>query len=191
MPARSAPDLSDSTNTLSPLTYYLLVVVSFTGLSTLLGLTESVDAREIGEKDQAAVIASGKEGDDAINLSPLLRSIRDPANIAVSIDALKYVAKRSDVDKLSDFRIVRRFEYDFRLIGINVIMIHMASPAQEGGTRPLHLIEVYQVRNPVLRSISRVILTCFQSVWPSIESFLSVAGLGNAASCRGRQKKGE
>lgn len=191
MPAGSAPSLSDSTSTLSPLTYYLLVVVSFTGLSTLLGMTDSVDAREVGVKDGAAVIASGKEGDDDITLAPLLRSIRFPTNIAVSIDALKYVAKHSNVDKLSEFRIVRRFEYDFRLIGINVIMIHMVSPAREGGPRPLHLIEVYQVRNPVLRFISRVILTFFQIVWRSIESFLSVAGLGNTASCRGCQKKAE
>lgn len=195
MPAGTVPALSDSTTTLNVLTYYLLVVISFTGLSTLLGMTDFVDAREMDEKDQAVVIACGTENekDEEITLSPLMRSVRDPTNVTLSIDALRYVAKQSSVDELSELRIIRRFEYDFRLVGVNVIMIHLMSPAKvEGRPRPLHLIEVYQFRNPILRFISWVILGCFQLIWPSIESLLELAGLGNTASCTtrsGSQKK--
>ena len=193
MPAGTVPALSDSTSSLNLLTYFLLVVISFTGLSTMLGMTDFVDIREIDEKDQAAVIAGGKvEEDGEIALSPLLRSERDPRNIAVSVDALKYVAKKSNIDELSEFRVVRRFEYDFRLVGVNVIMIHMMSPAKvEGGSKPLHLIEVYQFRNPFLRSISQIILVCFQCIWPSIESLLTSFDAERTDSCGASQNKVE
>lgn len=195
MPAGTAPALSDCTTALSLLTYYLLVVLSMTGLSTLLGMTDFVDRREIHETDQAVVVkgkgAKGTKEEDEITLSPLLQSARDPS-VSVSADALQYVARRSNVGNLSDFRIIRRFEYDFRMAGgLNVIMIHVTTPAKSiGEPQPLHLIEVYRFRNPILRCIARIMASSFGLIWPSIDMLLAALGLGNnSPSCPGHEKK--
>lgn len=167
MPANTSASLSDSTNKLSIATYYLLCALSGTTLSTQRGLTDIVDCREVvGGKDQAVLTEDGQ-------LSPLLKSMRQK-NISVSLEALQYVAEQANVDGISQFRIVRRFEYDFRLPGFNVIMIHLQSETNG----PLHLIEVYDCRRPLVRQIASVIVALFDFIWPFVDILLRVMGVG-------------
>ena len=156
MPANTPAALSDSADKLNIVTYYLLCALSGTTLSTQRGLTDIVDCREIEGKEQALLVMEGQ-------LSPLLSSVRNDS-IVVSLEALQYVAKQANVDDISQFRIVRRFEYDFRLPGFNVIMIHLQSEVDSA----LHLIEVYECRRPLVRRVSSAISALFNFIWPMI-----------------------
>lgn len=100
------------------LKYYLLVLASLTGLCTILGQTEIIDARE-----------GAIEADGSHRLHP------SPAILA-------YVEQRAG----APIRMVRRFEFVFRLVRLRVVMLHFASMGnEEKGIRPaLHLVEVYE-----------------------------------------------
>mmetsp|Transcript_16514 Transcript_16514/g.24368 ORF Transcript_16514/g.24368 Transcript_16514/m.24368 type:complete len:244 (+) Transcript_16514:2883-3614(+) len=162
---------------LNAITYYGLVLISLTGLSTLLGLTEFVEYKEISVSEQSVVmvVSDSTKQNDKTNeelmqqpLSPHLRpknceqTTSNDNNIAVSMDALRYIAdKHSSSSDLSDLRIVRKFEYNFRLLGLNVIMCHLKSKNNKNDEEEvelLHLVEVYQFRNPLVRSIVEKIL---------------------------------
>ena len=166
MPANTPASLSDSTDKLSIVTYYILCALSCTTLSTQRGLTDIVDCREIEGKDQAVLMKDGQ-------LSPLLTSMRNDS-ISVSLEALQYVATQANVADISQFRIVRRFEYDFRLPGFNVIMIHL----QNETNGPLHLIEVYDCRRPLVRNIASIIVALFDLIWPFVDTMLRIIGMG-------------
>ena len=94
--------------------YYLLVLGTLTGLSTFLRLTEVVDASEV---------------QDAIKVH------KHPLHPAPAV--LAYLERRCG----SPCKIVRRFEYRFRLVGLHVIMLHFKS---DDGR--LHLVEVYKTK---------------------------------------------
>lgn len=166
MPANTTASQSDSTDKLSIATYYLLCALSGTTLSTQRGLTDIVDCREVEGKEQTVVMKDGQ-------LSPLLTSMRQN-NIYVSLEALQYVAKKDNVDDISQFRIVRRFEYDFRLLGLNVIMIHLQSKTNG----PLHLVEVYDFRRPLVRQFCSVVVALFEFIWPFLDTMLRIGGMG-------------
>ena len=167
MPADTPASLSDSTDKLSVVTYYLLCALSGTTLSTQRGLTDIVDCRDVAGKEQAVLTKDGQ-------LSPLLTSTRNAA-ISVSLESLQYVAKQANVDDISQFRIVRRFEYDFRLLGLNVIMIHIQSEVDDR----LHLVEVYDFRSPVVRKIASFIIALFELfIWQFVDIVLRMMGMG-------------
>lgn len=147
--------------------YYFLVLYSLTGLSTLLRLTDEVDAREFSVGDKAPIPEEG---------SKWLRSERNES-VAVSNSAIECCRragsnqrgkqKCEDTEKLPSIRLRRRFEYDFRLIGLNVIMLHFMTTAStaKGGESELlgadsrellHIVEVFQFRNPLVRFIGRL-----------------------------------
>lgn len=161
--ARGRADFSGSTGMWS---YYLLVLYSLTGLSTLLGLTDEVDAREFPAGDESPAPQEG---------SKWLRSDRNES-VAVSREAIDYCrcatfctkSKHSSegcAEGSQSIRLRRRFEYDFRLIGANVIMLHFTTTNNAGsvndnkrvGNVSLHVVEVYQFRSPLVRAIERVI----------------------------------
>ena len=166
MPADTPASLSDSTDKLSVVTYYLLCALSGTTLSTQRGLTDIVDCRDVAGKEQAVLTKDGQ-------LSPLLTSTRNAA-ISVSLESLQYVAKQANVDDISQFRIVRRFEYDFRLPGLNVIMIHIQSEVNG----ELHLVEVYDFRRPLVRQFFSVMVSLFEFIWPFLDTMLRMMGMG-------------
>ena len=176
MPAGATAPLSDVTSKLNIVTYYLLCALSGTTLCTQRGLTDFVDFALVEGKDQAVLVKG--------QLSPLLSSTRNN-NIAVSPEALQYLAKQANVDDISQFRIVRRFEYDFRLPGFNIIMIHLQS--EENG--PLHLIEVYECRRPLVRQLASAIIALFEFVWPVIGFMLKLVGLGSGKQIAKGSKK--
>jgi hypothetical protein len=98
---------------LTVMTYWLLVLASLTGLSTLLGCTDVVDAREV----------------DAL----------PPHALHPSEAMMAYVRRRT----VEEMRVCRRFEFDFRLGGLRVVMLHF-----RGASGRLHLVEVYDSRLP-------------------------------------------
>ena len=92
--------------------YYLLVLCTLTGLSTLIGLTKTIDASE-GSAAQA---------------------VTHPLHPDAQM--LKYLERRAG----APVRLVRRFEFRFRLVGLHVVMLHYLSDSDGR----LHLVEVYE-----------------------------------------------
>ena len=118
--------------------YWLLVLVSLTGLSTLLGFTDTLDATEVE-------VINAREVDDVLPPHPL-----HPSEAV-----MQYVRRKSG----EAVRPCRRFEYNFRLAGLSVVMLHFRGQT----TGFLHLVEIYDSRLP--RPIRRL----FQNltVWAS------------------------
>ena len=114
--ATTFPDSGTSPYEVHSLTltkYYFLVLSTLTGLSTLLGLTDVMDATECTGTDAKAL-------DHPLHPSPPL---------------LAYLERRCG----GAVTLARRFEYRFRLVGLQVIMLHYRS---DDGR--LHLVEVYK-----------------------------------------------
>ena len=118
--------------------YWLLVLASFTGLSTLLGRTDVLDAREVD-------VINEREVDDVL----------PPHGLHPSEAMMAYVRRKAG----ERVRPCRRFEYNFRLAGLSVVMLHFRGQT----TGFLYLVEIYDSRLP--RPIRRL----FQSltVWAS------------------------
>ena len=117
--------------------YYLLVVASLTGFSTLAGQTTVLDARVVDERAQ----------DEELQQS--LVSANTPS-LAVDKIALQYLIANSSPPAAS-VRLKRRFEYNFKLAGVRVQMLHFVSLLSDGtmardsgGREILHLVEVYE-----------------------------------------------
>ena len=147
--------------------YYLMVLCSLTGLSTLLGMTEFISHESIEINDQAAIVMANDNSSNVkqrMILSPHLRSKLNPS-IAVSLDTLRYIAEHSKINNLSECRIVRKFEYNFQLVGLNVIMLHLTSPSKVERNLPrLHLVEVYEFRSSLLNTIAGTMMICWNKL---------------------------
>ncbi len=157
-------NLHDASNSLNLISYYALVIASFTGMSTILGLTQSIKVVEFAN-DQAPTVWPLAACDDSNNATDrvlLLRSDLEP-KIEVKNEIFEYIEmhlghsnKRNGTIKLK-----RKFEYCFRLVGLNVIMLHFTStrshkksirvPDAHVNEETMHLVEVYHIQNPLLR----------------------------------------
>ena len=104
---------------LTTIKYYLLVLATLTGLCTIVGRTDIVDARD-------------KSADLALQQSHSLHP---------SAAMLSYVTRRVGTAVTA----MRRFEYNFRLVGLSVVMCHYKTADDR-----LHLIEVYESRYRLL-----------------------------------------
>ncbi len=105
--------------------YYLLVIVSFTGLSTLCKQTKFLVAENVPIQEQAFTAAED------------LVSVYNP-RLKVDQSVLNYVMKQTSSSSL---QLARKFEYHFGLIvPVSVIMLHF-----QCNKGLLHLVEVYQV----------------------------------------------
>mmetsp|Transcript_25205 Transcript_25205/g.37114 ORF Transcript_25205/g.37114 Transcript_25205/m.37114 type:complete len:231 (-) Transcript_25205:142-834(-) len=118
-------------------TYYALVLASFTGLSTFLGLTDVIDAREYKNLEKCTPESCSG-----------LKSAVTPS-LVVNQEALDYLVAFGGYPSPSSVRLVRRFEFKFRLSGIHVVMLHFNSLSSTGevvkdkkGRDILHLVEV-------------------------------------------------
>ncbi len=98
---------------LTTITYYLLVLFSFTGLSTTLQMTDFLESAEDLQKGLA---------------SP-----------EVTEDIIAFVAKQASLPA-SDLKVIRRFSFHFRLPGFKVKMFHLSDGRSSG---KLHLVEIY------------------------------------------------
>ena len=101
--------------------YFVLVFWTFTGLCTLLGLTDTLRAAD----SKLAPVGSG---------SPL-----DPSPAILS-----YVERRAG----APVTLVRRFEYRFKLCWLRVVMLHFRSEQADGASR-LHLVETCRWSPPL------------------------------------------
>ena len=109
-------------------TYYLLVLISFTGLSTLLGATKFQCAEEYNA-DQVKIITTP------------LASKSDPSLIFRE-DCWNHVYKQCSCNTL---RLLRRFEYEFLWGNLSVVMLHLMCENNK-----LHLVEVYRWKVPLI-----------------------------------------
>jgi len=106
--------------------YYLLVVVSLTGLSTLFRQTKFLVAEQVPFQQQQ------------VNVDDLV-SKQSNSRLAVDQNVLNYVLQQTNSSSL---QVVRRFEYHFGgLVPVSVIMLHFVC---DKGL--LHLVEVYHVK---------------------------------------------
>lgn len=156
-------------SSVSLLAYYTLVFFSVTGLSTVLGLTKTVEVTEFDDDESPQVWPIQLEdqqqgGDSNKNIDDLLKSKLVP-DIAVDNCVFQYIEKRlagRDGSNLGKFKITlkRRFEYSFGIVGLDVIMLHVESRRNDeknDTAKPLlHLVEVYRVQNSILREIFTV-----------------------------------
>ena len=93
--------------------YYLLVLFSFTGLSTKLQMTEFLESAE-----------------------DLQGGLNSPE---VTDDIIAFIAEHSNTQG-ADLKIIRRFSYNFILPGLKVKMFHLSDGRPNG---KLHLVEIY------------------------------------------------
>ena len=103
--------------------YWLLVLASFTGLSTMLGRTDCLDARAVD-------VINEREVDDVL----------PPHALHPSEAMMRYVQRKAG----ERVRPCRRFEFNFRLAGLAVVMLHFRGET----TGCLHLVEIYHSRWP-------------------------------------------
>lgn len=190
-------------DTLSLLTYYLLVLVSFTGISSLLGFTECVDAREFdvpliieddinldstvstveekkGNNDHRKILKKNlnhqknsfqsKDHGRESNLPKLLSSFNEP-QIRVRPCIFTFIRK-SHYHRISGMKIIseskngiclklkRRFEYNFTILGLNVIMLHIISTEgkDQNCAERLHLVEIYHFKYAIFEKISQLLM---------------------------------
>ena len=114
-----------SNGMLNLFSYYLLVLVSFTGLSTLFQQTKFLAAEKVPAYPHQ------------LNVDKKLVSKRNP-KLFVDKNVLDYIMHQTDSSTL---QLVRRFEYYFGgLVPLSVIMLHFV--CDKGF---LHLVEVYEV----------------------------------------------
>jgi hypothetical protein len=129
------------TNTL---TYYLLVLITFTGLSTLLQQTEIRMAEETLLK---------LDSDNTVICSP------HDGRLKVDSSVLDYVLRQHNSTNL---KLTRRFHFYFGgLVPISVIMLHL-----ECNQGLLHLVEVYRVER--LSTLYSGIFSCMATVLQGI-----------------------
>lgn len=107
--------------------YYLLVLISFTGFSTLCGQTKFLVAEEHVPLQQQQFF----------DVKDIVVSSYNP-RLKVDQNVLNYVMKQTESSSL---KLARRFEYHFGgIVPVSVIMLHFV--CNKG---LLHLVEVYQV----------------------------------------------
>ncbi len=171
--------MHDASKSLSVYSYYLLVLFSFTGLCTLLGLTETVEkkewvqnANEKGRPSPDLCVWPRKEDDQSdernkISRSELLKSKLD-STIEVNDLVFEYIerhitnqkpkqpgAGEQQQQKRPMIYLRRAFEYHFQLVSLHVIMVHFSTFNEQNGEEVLHLVEVYRFNNKVLRNLFR------------------------------------
>jgi hypothetical protein len=121
----SAISRYDCSKMLTLWSYYALVLVSLTGLSTLFKQTKFLVAQQVPPEQEQA------------NADQLVSQHCHPP-LSVTQNVLDYVLQQTDSSSL---QLTRRFEYHFGgLVPVSVIMLHLSC---DKGL--LHLVEVYRV----------------------------------------------
>ena len=140
----------DCSLSLTTSSYYALVLVTFTGLMTCLGLTKFLVGREKRE-----TIASSN------------RRVTAESNpdLVIQPGVFDYIAKAQGLSSATtNFFVKRRFEYNFGGL-LSVMMIHLGHELKESsdvvssGDSQTHLVEVYRIQPTILRFVYRPILS--------------------------------
>jgi hypothetical protein len=130
-----------SSGRLTLLSYYLLVLVSWTGFLTVIGRTKSLIGRE---EDVNLPLPDLVQAEIAGQRHNLMLGL-DRNRLLVHVQSI-----RPDTTELF---IKRRFEYEFGNI-VSVVMLHLV--CDQGR---LHLFEIYHMHNPLLRYIVKSLST--------------------------------
>ena len=157
---------------LSVATYYLLVLLSLTGLSTLLGCTRVIEAREVdpiggggggGGGGRGGGGGSGSSGGGGSSVhggtggSSGRVGVSEAGDDAAVLEWTRRILARRfarageaashdrSAAAAAEVRLVRRFRFNFRLAGVSVSMQHLSSPGAPGEPPLLHLAEQYEV----------------------------------------------
>ncbi|KAL7581306.1 hypothetical protein ACA910_006071 [Epithemia clementina (nom. ined.)] len=145
----------DFTLTLTTSSYYALVLVTFTGLLTWLGLTKFLVGREKVEP----IIDSSS--------SSLSRRVVAESNPHLVIEpcVLDYIRIEQNIPSTSNFFVKRQFEYNFGGM-LLVMMIHLGVILNDGSSdtsdaaaaaaaATTHLVEVYRIQPTIVRVLYR------------------------------------
>jgi hypothetical protein len=127
----------DCSGFVTTFSYYLLVIISFTGLSTLLNMTIV---------RMAVVVSSDTPGKLNESLTALPNDFTSEynANLRIEPDVLEYCKQYTGASSIT---LKRRFEYRFVLCGgLDVMMLHFVCNQNK-----LHLVEVYHFDNEILQ----------------------------------------
>lgn len=141
----------DASKILNLASYYALVVVSLTGLSTLLNCTKTVAIKDFVENGGEQIYPKASiDSKNKVRIEEMICSISNP-ELKLGDDILIYLQK--DVHSKGNeelLYLLRSFEYKFGLLGgLDVIMFHVAS----NDKKKLHLVEVYKLRNAFVNYI--------------------------------------
>ena len=128
--------------------YYLLVLYSFTGLSSLLGLTslrEHSNRPQIVKANESKTIIQSNF-DDKLQVPPrVLQYVWDRAQVLYRKDGELSTSSKSQKNTRSKDDLILIQRYDFNFAGfLSVIMFHFQCPY---GRR--HLVEVYDTIHPI------------------------------------------
>lgn len=126
----------DFTRVLNLFTYYWLVWISFTGLSTLLGLTKTMCTSEDMNKGLPP-----NETED------------------ITDEILLYLSYPSK----EDCKVVRKFEYYFRIPLIHVKMFHVL-----GNDNKLHLVEIFRGNTTRIAQLLGAVLVATLAITMSV-----------------------
>ena len=163
-------------HSLTVFTYYLLVLLSFTGLSSILGQTQTMDAREFNHNNkqchakdcqsshqqESNVVLWSANGEPSIQVKPFIFDKLKQQHSSV------YHTNRGQPQPQQNnnisLKLKRRFEYQFSLCQLHVIMLHIESCSstskEEEENKLLHLVEVYHFQNPLFQTILDTLLYC-------------------------------
>ena len=128
------------TTNLNLVTYYLLVLWSLTGLSTLLRMTHFIETKE-----------------------DLKNGLISPE---ITEDIVTYINQESGSDQGNQLTVIRRYAFYFRLCGVRVKMFHLQSSDKAD---KLHLVEIYepitfsQLVSTILIALAAIVVSYFVS----------------------------
>ena len=129
----------DCSATLNLISYYLLVLVSLTGLSTLLRVTKYRETKEF-DKDHLEEIS-----DKWVS--------KYNSRLHVEEHVLDYCKKHTNSQTLY---LKRHFEFQFQLFGLDVVMLHFVCDQNK-----LHLVEVYHFQHRLLQNLMATLISFF------------------------------
>ena len=221
---------------LNLVTYYALVLLSLTGVSTLLGMTDTIQCHEYehpGVKvwplsPPPPPPAPPREEQEDHPPPPNKKNVSSSSVMSTRTSWKHMESKRVpeiqihplifeylqtfNVDvlgpKTRSFWLKRKYEFHFRLVGLHVIMLHLAQEEDSGSTcgtssrsssskakRPpkteeeqLHLVEVYHFSNPIVRWVMEMIFTCLRVAFDFIQGY---GVFLDSSSSRRRREQGE
>jgi hypothetical protein len=137
---------------LNLITYYILVVFSLTGLSTLLGRTHLRRQRQ-----ESKIFISGDESADI--KSEAHKELRVPPHVIDYILEQSRLSGQKSSSEVPELKLTQRFEFEFADDFCSVLMLHFRCSYGKK-----HLVEVYKLKTSLSQKLSNY-------VWWIIERF--------------------
>ena len=123
--------------------YYLMVIISLTGLSSLLGWTEFCTSKEY----MTNTTDSTNKDKHMTRIHPKSTTIVSESDHLLALDPTVW-SYLVDKTSSSGFTLERRFEYKFAFGGVSVLMLHVRDDNNK-----LYLVEMYRLENFIGRHL--------------------------------------